>query len=175
MRAGVPGHVMSVTLRVLALLAPVAGGLAVLAWRFQETRTPVTARKIVLPPLAMSTGFAMFASPAMRIPWAWGVGAFAVGALVLSPPLARTSALQRAGDTVMMERSKGFLLVLLGLLGLRIALHDSIGHLLPPRQTASLFFVLAFGMILPWRAWLYLRFRKLTRPPPPSSGSARPR
>ena len=72
----------------------------------------------------------------------------------------------------MMERSKGFLLVLLGLLGLRVALHDYVGHLLPPRETASLFFVLAFGMILPWRVSLYLRFRRLTRPPPPSSASA---
>ena len=162
---------MTAALRVLAILAPIAGGLAVLAWRIQETRRPVTARKIILPPLAMSTGFGMFASPAMRLPWTMALGAFAVGAVVLSVPLARTSSLERRGDQILMKRSKGFVLILLGLLTLRVGLHDYIGHLLPPRQTASLFFILAFGMILRWRVAMYLRFRTLRaeaeRAPPP--------
>ena len=54
------------------------------------------------------------------------------------------------------------LLILLGLLVLRLLLHNYIGHLLPPRQTAALFFVLAFGMILRWRVGMFLRFRRLT-------------
>jgi membrane protein CcdC involved in cytochrome C biogenesis len=156
---------MPTVLRILTVLAPIAGGLGVLAWRIQETRTPVTAKKIILPPLGMSTGFSMFVSPAMRIPWTLGLAAFAVGALVLSYPLARTSSLERNGDVILMKRSNGFILILLGLLSLRLALHDYIGHLLPPAQTAALFFVLAFGMILRWRVVMYLRFRKLSREP----------
>lgn len=156
---------MALALRILFVLAPIAGGLGVLAWRFHETRTPVTVRKIILPPLAMSTGFGMFMAPAMRIPWTWGLVAFLIGALVLSPPLARTSTLERSGDVVLMKRSKGFILILLGLLALRIALHDYVGHLISPTQTAALFFVLAFGMILRWRVGMYFRFREL-RPPP---------
>lgn len=148
-------------LRLLTILAPVAGGAAVVAWRFHETRTPVTARKIVLPPLAMSTGFGMFVSEAMRIPWTWGVVAFLLGALVLSQPLARTSSLARAGDQIVMRRSPWFLLILLVLLALRIALHDYVGQLVPPGQTAALFFVLAFGMIVRWRVGMYFRFRAL--------------
>ena len=142
-------------------MAPIAGGLGVLAWRIQETRTPVTARKIIIPPLAMSTGFGMFFSPAMRVPWTWGIGAFLIGALVLSPPLTRTSKLERSGDVILMKRSKGFLLILLALLALRVALHDYVGHLISARQTAAVFFILAFGMILRWRAGMYLRFREL--------------
>jgi membrane protein CcdC involved in cytochrome C biogenesis len=148
-------------LKLAGLVAPVAGGAAVLAWRFQETRTPVTARKLLIPPLGMSTGFFMFVSPAMRFPLSWGIGAFLVGALVLSWPLARTSSLERTGDVILMQRSRYFVVILLGLLALRLALHDSIGHLLPPKQTASFFFVLAFGMILRWRVSLYRSFRKL--------------
>ena len=60
-----------------------------------------------------------------------------------------------------MRRSPGFILILLGLLGLRLALHDYIGHVLPARQTAALFFVLAFGMILRWRVTMYFNFRAM--------------
>jgi membrane protein CcdC involved in cytochrome C biogenesis len=153
---------MSGALSGLATLAPIVGGLTVLAWRVQETRTPVTARKIIIPPLAMSTGFGMFVVPAMRIPWTWGLAAFAFGALVLSPPLSRTSKLERRGEEILMQRSRGFLLILLGLLALRIGLHDYVEHLVSARQTAAIFFVLAFGMILRWRVSMYLRFRELT-------------
>lgn len=148
-------------LKLAGLVAPVAGGAAVLAWRVQETRTRVTATKILIPPLGMSTGFFMFVSPAMRFPLSWGVGAFLFGALVLSWPLARTSSLERKGDVILMQRSRYFMVILLGLLAIRLALHDSIGHLLPPRQTAAFFFVLAFGMILRWRIAMYRRFREL--------------
>jgi membrane protein CcdC involved in cytochrome C biogenesis len=109
----------------------------------------------------MSTGFLMFASPLVRVPWTWAVAAFLLGALVLSWPLARTSRLERRGDVVMMRRSNGFLVILLGLLSLRLALHEYVGHLLPTPQTAAIFFVLAFGMILRWRAGMYLRYRAL--------------
>ena len=152
---------MSAVFRILFIVAPFVGGMAVIAWRIQETRTPVSAKKIIIPPLAMSTGFGMFFSPAMRIPWMWALGAFLIGALVLSYPLARTSSLERSGDVILMRRSPGFILILLGLLGLRLALHDYIGHVLPARQTAALFFVLAFGMILRWRVTMYFNFRAM--------------
>jgi membrane protein CcdC involved in cytochrome C biogenesis len=148
-------------LKLLPILAPVVGGVGVLVWRIQETRTPVTVKKIVIPPLGMSTGFMMFVVPAMRVPWLWGVIAFLVGALVLSYPLARTSSLERSGDAILMRRSNSFLLILLGLLALRIGLHDYVGRLVPARQTAALFFILAFGMILRWRVGMYVRYRAL--------------
>jgi len=148
-------------LKLIPMLAPLAGGGAVLAWRIRETRTPVTTRKIIIPPLGMSTGFAMFAVPSMRIPFVWAVVAFLVGALVLSVPLERTSTLERSGDVVVMRRSNGFLLILLVLLAIRVALHEWVGELLPPKQTASLFFVLAFGMILRWRVGMLVRYRRL--------------
>jgi membrane protein CcdC involved in cytochrome C biogenesis len=148
-------------LKLVPVVAPFVGGAAVLAWRFRETRTPVTARKIIIPPLGMSTGFFMFIRPEMRIAWPLGLGAFLTGALLLAIPLARTSTMDWQGDVVMMQRSNWFLLILLGLFAVRIALHDYVGHLLPPAQTASLFFVLAFGMILRWRVGMYLRFRRL--------------
>jgi len=132
-----------------------------MAWRIRETRTPVTARKIIIPPLGMSTGFFMFIRPEMRIAWPLGITAFLVGALLLAIPLARTSSMGWQGKVIMLQRSNWFMLILLGLFAIRLLLHDYVGHLLPPAQTAALFFVLAFGMIVRWRAGMYLRFRKL--------------
>ena len=152
---------MAAALRILYVLAPIVGGIGVLAWRVHETRRPVSTRKIIIPPLAMSTGFGMFFAPQMRVPWTWALGAFLIGALVLAVPLARTSTLERVGDQVLMRRSKGFILILLGLLALRIALHDYVGHLVSPTQTAALFFILAFGMIVRWRTSLFLQYRRL--------------
>lgn len=152
-------------LKLIPLIAPFVGGSAVMVWRFRETRTPVTVRKIVIPPLGMSTGFFMFVRPEVRIPWLLALGAFVIGALVLSIPLDRSSSLERQGDVVMMRRSNWFLLILLGLLAVRLLLHDYVGHLLPPLQTGALFFVLAFGMILRWRVGMYFRYRRLLAEP----------
>ena len=148
-------------LRMLPALAPIAGGAAVLLWRWHETRTPVTAAKIVLPPLAMATGFGMFAVPAMRVPWSWALLAFALGAALLAIPLMRSSRLERSGDQVLMRRSNHFLLILLGLLAVRVLLHDWVGRWLSAPQTAAVFFVLAFGMIVRWRVGMYRRYRRL--------------
>jgi membrane protein CcdC involved in cytochrome C biogenesis len=157
--------------KLAAIAAPFVGGGAVMVWRYQETQSPVTTAKILVPPLGMSTGFMMFISPAMRVPWLWGGTAFLIGALVLSIPLARSSSLHREGDEVMMRRSPGFLLILLGLLALRLLLHDYVGHLLSARQTAAAFYLLAFGMILRWRVAMYLRFRALRTTPAPADPS----
>jgi membrane protein CcdC involved in cytochrome C biogenesis len=162
---------MAHAFRLAYLAAPLVGGLAVLVWRIQETRTPVSARKILIPPLGMSTGFFMFVAPAMRVPWTWALGAYLVGALVLSYPLARTSSLERSGDVILMRRSNGFLLILLGLLALRLALHDYIGAVMPAKQTAAVFFILAFGMISRWRAGMYLQYRALTAAPELEAGA----
>lgn len=157
---------MIAPLKLLPMLAPVVGGSAVLAWRFQETRTPVTTRKIVIPPLGMSTGFFMFVVPAMRISWAWALGAFLFGAVVLSIPLERSSTLERKDGQVLMRRSNGFLLILLALLALRLILHEWVGAVLPARQTGAVFFVLAFGMILRWRVGMLLAYRRLVAETP---------
>jgi membrane protein CcdC involved in cytochrome C biogenesis len=149
----------------LLVAASILGAAAVLAWRVQETQTPVSIRKIVIPPLGMSTGFSMFASPLMRIPWRWGIGAFLAGALVFSYPLTRTSVLTRSGDQIRMQRSRAFLWILLGLVAVRFALRSVAEQYVSPLQTAALFFVLAFGMILRWRASMLVQYLRLRSAP----------
>lgn len=145
------------------IVAPVVGAAGVLAWRVQETRRPVSTRSIILPPLGMSTGFGMFALPAMRVPLSWAAGALLLGALVFSWPLLRSSHLQRTGDVVTLQRSKAFLVILVALAAVRLILHDYLDRLVSPQQTAALLFLLAFGMIVRWRVGMLLEYRRLTR------------
>lgn len=150
--------------RGVMLAGMLAGAAVMLAWRMRESRRPVTVRSIIAPPLGMSTGFAMFAVPATRIPWTWAGLALAAGAFVLSIPLARTSRLARDGDAVVMQRSSAFLAILLGLVAVRFALRAWVEQVVTPAQTAAIFFVLAFGMIARWRTEMLLTYLRLRAP-----------
>jgi membrane protein CcdC involved in cytochrome C biogenesis len=150
--------------------ASLAGAGAMIAWRLRETSRPVTMRRIVGPPLGMSTGLAMFLAPAARVPWSWALAAFLLGALVLAIPVARASRLVRRGDVVLLERSRAFLWILLGVVAVRLALRTYVEQVLSPMQTGGLFFLLAYGMILRWRVSMLLSYRRLLGP----AGERRP-
>ena len=143
--------------------AAVIGALAVLAWRIRETQQPVSTPSIVIPPLGMSTGFSMFTVQAFRVPWSWGIAAFLLGAAVFGYPIVATSRLRRKGDLIMMRRSRLFIVILLGLASLRLALRGYVGQVLSAQQTAGLFFVVAFGMIVRWRSAMLLEYLRLRR------------
>jgi len=145
-----------------SLVAAVAGLLGVLAWRIREGRTAVTARKILIPPLGMATGFSMFLLPAFRVPITWAVVAFLVGAVALAYPLLLTSRLERSGEAIMMKRSGAFFTVVIALAAIRYLARGYFDKLLSIEQTGALFFVLAFGMILRWRMSMFFEYRALT-------------
>ncbi len=147
---------------VTSIVGSLLGLAAVIVWRVREGRTAVSARKIIIPPLGMATGFSMFVVPAFRIPWTWAGSAFLLGSVGLAYPLLRTSRLIRQGDAVMMQRSSAFFAVILVLAAVRILARAYFDTFLSVQQTAALFFVLAFGMILRWRAQMYFEYRKLT-------------
>jgi membrane protein CcdC involved in cytochrome C biogenesis len=151
-------------LRPMLRIGPVFGGIAVLMWRVRETRVPLTRKAIVIPPLAMSTGFGMFIVPQTRVPWLWVATTLLLGAFVFSVPIIRSSRLELRDGVVYMKRSRAFLLILVVLLGVRLALHDYIGHLVSPLQTAALFYLLAFGMIARWRFGMLRAFDALSVP-----------
>lgn len=139
------------------------GLVGVLIWRVREARGAVSAKKIVIPPLGMATGFSMFVVPGFRVPWIWGSIAFLTGAIALAYPLLRTSRLVRQGDVIMMERSNAFFTVILVLFAIRLLARGYFDKLLTVEQTGALFYLLAFGMILRWRARMFLEYRELTR------------
>jgi membrane protein CcdC involved in cytochrome C biogenesis len=137
------------------------GLLGVLVWRIREGSRQVTLKSIVFPPLGMATGFSMFVVSGFRVPLAWALGAFLIGALVLSYPLIRTSRLVLVQNTVMMHRSKVFFLVVLILFAVRYLARDYVGKIISVQQTAGLFFILAFGMIAAWRTVMFFEYKRL--------------
>jgi membrane protein CcdC involved in cytochrome C biogenesis len=143
-------------------LAAVAGLTGVLIWRVREGRTAVTIKKIVMPPLGMATGFSMFVAPAFRVPWVWAAVAFLAGAILLAYPLLATSRLERQGEAIMMRRSGAFFAVVVVLAIIRYAARGYLDAVMSVDQTAGLFFVLAFGMILRWRMRMLMEYRALT-------------
>ena len=145
-----------------SIFMSLAGLVAVTAWRLRETRSAVSLKKIIIPPLGMATGFSMFFVPAFRIPWAWAGAAFLIGAIALAYPLLLTTRLIRQGDVIMMKRSGAFLAVIFILAAVRFLARGYFDTILTVQQSAGLFFILAFGMIVRWRAKLFIDFRKIT-------------
>ena len=131
-------------------------------WRLRAARRALSLKTLVIPPLGMATGFSMFVVPAFRIPWGWAGLAFAIGAVLLAWPLLLTTRLERQGEAIMMKRSGAFLIVLLGLAVIRFVARGYFDTILTAQQTAGMFFILAFGMIVIWRGKMLMDFRKLT-------------
>jgi membrane protein CcdC involved in cytochrome C biogenesis len=153
---------VTVPLGMLTGVAATLGGAVVMiGWRIRETTRPVTIPLILIPPIGMATGFGMFLYPPTHIPLGWAGLALVIGAGLLAEPLARTSRLEKRGHDIVLRRSPAFLWILLGLLAVRFALRDYIGHLVSPLQTAALLFVLAFGMIVRWRLGMFREYQRL--------------
>jgi membrane protein CcdC involved in cytochrome C biogenesis len=144
-----------------SVLAAGAGAVAVTMWRVREARSAVSLRKIIIPPLGMATGFSMFVDSSFRVPWTWALIAFLIGAAVLAWPLLLTTRLELQGETVRMKRSSAFLVVILVLAAVRFFARGYFDTILTAQQTAGVFFILAFGMILIWRAKMLFDFRRL--------------
>lgn len=146
-----------------------AGAVAVIMWRLREARSAVSLRKIIIPPLGMATGFSMFVDSAFRVPLSWAAIAFLIGAVILAWPLLLTTRLELQGQTVRMKRSSAFLAVILVLAAIRVFARGYFDTILTTQQTAGIFFILAFGMIVIWRAKMLMDFRRLTANPEASS------
>ena len=154
---------------LITAIVSLIGLAGVLAWRVREGRSAVTLKKIVMPPLGMATGFCMFIVPAFRVPWAWGLGAFLIGAVVFAYPLLLTSDLHLQNGVIMMKRSSAFFAVIIVLAVVRYLARGFFDRFLTLEQTGALFYLLAFGMILRWRAKLYFAWRTLTNSSAPTS------
>jgi len=157
---------------VITAVVSVAGLAGVLVWRVREGRSAVTLKKIVMPPLGMATGFCMFFAPQCRVPWTWGLAAFLIGAIVFAYPLLLTSDLHRQNGVIMMKRSSAFFVVIIVLALVRYLARGYFDHYLSLMQTGAIFYLLAFGMILRWRAKLFFAYRALTSQRPIAASPA---
>lgn len=159
--------------RVIAMFWVVASTIAAMGMavtmifvRLKASRKPSSARKIILPPLFMSTGALMFVFPVFHIAWIQALEAFAVG-MVFSVLLIKSSKFERRGEQIYLVPSRWFPFILIGLLILRIVLKLIVGSSISVGETSGMFFLMALGMILTWRVIMlqqYLRLKKYNAP-----------
>ncbi|RXZ84220.1 cytochrome c biogenesis protein CcdC [Paenibacillaceae bacterium] len=151
-------HGMQIGYLVFSLIA----GIALIFLRMKAAQKPVSLKKIIIPPLAMASGFIMFIIPEMRIPVVWGFSAFCSGLLIFAFPLIVTTRMERKQSNVYVIRSKVFIIIMILLLGIRLSMHGIIEQYMTVPQTGAIFYLLALGMILPWRIAMmngYLRLQ----------------
>ncbi len=144
---------------VLGTIIAIFMFVTVIIVRLRAAKKPVSSMKIIAPPLFMSTGFAMFHFPEVVTPLSYDLIAFCVGTL-FSIPLILSSRFEIVDNEIYLRRSKAFIGILLALFVIRLIVKLYVGDVFTPMQTAGLFFVLAFGMIVPWRVAMFITYRQ---------------
>lgn len=130
--------------------------------RMKAAKKPTNAKKIILPPLFMSTGSLMFLNPLFRVTRGELLEAIALGAF-FSVFLIKTSKFEIRDNHIYLKRSKAFVWILVGLIVIRLALKSYLGRTIDYHQLSGMFYLLAFAMIVPWRAAMYVSYKRLER------------
>lgn len=128
--------------------------------RLKASKKPATVKKIILPPLFMSTGACMFLFPEFQLNIQEMAEAFILG-VGLSVFLIKTSKFEKRSNDIYLIPSKSFVFILFGLLIIRIIIKLIIGSTISVGETSGMFFLLAFFMILSWRLAMLYQFKKL--------------
>lgn len=130
--------------------------------RLKASKKPASVKKIILPPLFMSTGAFMFLFPMFQVGWMQVVEAVCVG-IIFSLFLIKTSTFEIRDHNIYLIPSKSFIFILFGLLLIRIIMKLAIGSTISLGETSGMFFLLAFGMIVSWRLAMLYKFKRLER------------
>ena len=134
----------------------------VMFMRLRSQKKPVNERKIIIPPIAMSTGALMFIFEEFRVAPIQIIEASALG-IVFSLVLIATSKFEVRDHDIYMKRSKAFVFILVGLLIIRIILKLIFSNSLDVGELGGMFFILAWSMIIPWRLAMLVQFKKLKK------------
>lgn len=128
--------------------------------RAKSAQKPASVKKIILPPVFMSTGALMFVHPMFRVTSVEVLEAIAVG-MLFSILLIKTSSFEIRENDIYMKRSKAFIYILVGLLVIRIVLKSVLSTSIDFGELSGMFWILAFAMIVPWRIAMYVKYKKL--------------
>src|SRR5699024_8347901 len=118
--------------------------------RMRASEKPASIKKIILPPLFMSTGALMFLFPMFRLQFSDVLEALLVF-ILFSLYLIKFSIFEIKNNEIYLIPSKAFIFILFGLLILRIIIKLIIGSNISFGETSGMFFFLGFGMIFTCR------------------------
>ncbi|ART76447.1 CcdC family protein [Sutcliffiella horikoshii] len=145
---------------VLSTIFAVCMALLVIFIRMKAAKKPSSVKKIVLPPIFMSTGALMFLFPEFRVSSLQILEALTVGA-IFSIFLIKTSKFEMKDNDIYLKRSKAFVFILLGLLAIRVVMKLVLSTQIDIGELTGMFWLLAFGMIVPWRIAMYIKYKKI--------------
>lgn len=145
---------------VASTIGAVGMAVFVTAVRMKAAKKPASAKKIILPPIFMSTGALMFIFPMFRVHYLQIIEALSVG-MLFSILLIKTSQFEIRDRDIYLKRSKAFIFILIGLLIVRVVAKLLLSSTIDVGELSGMFWILAFGMIVPWRIAMYMQYRKL--------------
>lgn len=144
---------------ISSIIAVFMGTMAIIV-RMKAAERPVSVKKIILPPLFMSTGAFMFLHPYFRVTGSEIVEAVIIG-MLFSILLIKTSRFETRDQDIYLKRSKAFAFILIGLLVVRLLGKSYLSQTIDVGQLSGMFWILAFGMIVPWRLAMLAQYKKL--------------
>ncbi|MFB3168502.1 cytochrome c biogenesis protein CcdC [Neobacillus sp. 179-C4.2 HS] len=147
---------------VVSSIGAVFMGIFALFVRMKAAKKPTNARKIILPPVFMSSGALMYVVPQFRLTGMEILEVVILG-MLFSILLIKTSKFEIRENEIFLKRSKAFIYILVGLLVVRIGLKTILSATIDYGELSGMFFLLAFSMIVPWRIAMYLDYKKLYR------------
>ncbi|WP_299093068.1 CcdC family protein [uncultured Metabacillus sp.] len=145
---------------IISSFVAIGMALLVLFVRMKSAKKPATAKKIILPPIFMSTGALMFIHPMFRVTVAEFFEALIVG-MLFSIFLIKTSNFEIRENNIYLKRSKAFAFILIGLLLIRIIMKSYLSSTIDFGELSGMFWILAFGMIVPWRIAMYISYKRV--------------
>ncbi|WP_455662091.1 CcdC family protein [Pradoshia sp.] len=146
----------------VSTIAAVIMALGVFAIRMKASKKPATLKKIILPPMFMSTGALMYVFEPFRLTGIEIIEAVLLG-MFFSIFLIMTSRFEIKDGQIYIKRSKAFVFVLLGLIVVRTLLKFILSSSIDVGEIGGMFFLIAFSMIVPWRVAMYYQYKKLER------------
>lgn len=158
MLAKIPSHYLIIGSTLMAIFM----GSFIMVLRVRSQKKPVNAKKLLIPPVAMSTGALMFIFEEFRLPPIQILEAVVVGFL-FSTVLIATSKFEVRDKQIFMKRSKAFFFILVGLLLIRIFAKVILSNSFDVRELGGMFWLLAFSMLWPWRLAMFIQYKRLQK------------
>lgn len=128
--------------------------------RAKVAQQPTSTKRIILPPIMMSTGALMFIFPQFRVDTIQIVEAIIVG-MFFSIFLIKFTKFEIRNNQIYLIPSKLFIFILFGLLIIRLIIKIIIGSTISFGETSGLFFLIAFGMMITWRIAMLIKYHQL--------------
>ncbi|MEG9463232.1 MAG: DUF1453 family protein, partial [Bacillus amyloliquefaciens] len=129
---------------IISSVIAAAMAISVMIVRIKSSDKPASPKKIILPPIFMSTGALMFLFPIFRVTGEEFLEAITLG-VIFSIFLIKTSKFEIKNNEIYLKRSKAFVFILIGLLVIRIAMKSILSTTIDYGALSGMFWILAFG------------------------------